>query len=105
MSNEVEFVDEVCGIYFRSIWLANVGDTGTQHAHPYDHATFCGQGAATLYVNGVYRRVVSAGHAVPVLAGETHSFEALQPNTLLTCVHIAKSAEAARSVPIMQEVA
>lgn len=101
----VEFADEVAGIYFRSVWLANVGDVGTQHVHDYDHATFCGQGAAKFYANGAFQCVVTAGQAVKVGKGVQHHFEALQPRTLLACVHIAESAEAAQSVPLLQEVA
>lgn len=98
----VEFADEVAGVYFRSVWLENVGDIGKQHVHDYDHATFCGQGAAKFYANGAFQGVVTAGQAVKVTRGVEHHFEALQPRTLLACVHIAESAEAAKAAPLLE---
>lgn len=92
----VEFVDEVCGLYFRSILIRNAGTRVPQHVHPYDHATYCGSGSAMMYVEGVPIRTVSAGEAVEVKANKQHAFEALEPNTRLTCVHDARSALAAK---------
>lgn len=103
MSAQVEFADEVAGCYFRSVLLENVGDRGEQHVHDYDHATLCGRGAAKVFVDGIYARMVSAGEAVLVKAGRKHAFEALQPGTRLTCVHIAESALAAKDTPLMHE--
>lgn len=87
----VEFVGEVCGVTFRSTWLAKKGDLVGQHAHAYDHATLCGSGAARLWVDGVWREDLKRGQAVPVEAGHVHIFEALEDGTLLSCItEIAK---------------
>lgn len=94
MSDEiVELVDEVCGIYFRSILIPKAGTLVRQHAHDHDHATYCGSGRAAMFVNGVMVRHVDAGQAVAVKAGQEHSFAALEDNTRLTCVHSVESAE------------
>lgn len=95
--NPVEFVDEVAGVYFRSI-LIHKGDEATQHVHDYDHATLIGSGAATLYVNGEARGLHYAGEAVLIKANEKHSFVAHEHNTRLVCIHIAESAEKAKGV-------
>lgn len=90
----VEFVDEVCGLYFRSVLLAKAGDRVGQHTHDHDHATYCGSGSATLYVDGVLtNQCIAAGSAVAVLAGRRHEFIAREDNTRLTCVHDAASAQ------------
>lgn len=88
----VEFVDEVCGLYFRSIVLPHIGTRVSQHTHEYDHATLVGSGAARLYVDGVHEGDYVAGQAIPVRAGKYHAFQSLAPNTRLTCVHNAESA-------------
>lgn len=94
MSNEVvEFIDEVCGIYFRSVLLPLAGDWAIQHVHDHDHATYIGSGAAMLEVDGLEVGKYPAGHAVAVLAGHAHRFVALEDNTRLTCVHDAASAQ------------
>ncbi len=92
----MEFVDEVAGLYFRSILIAQAGVRVPQHAHDHDHATYCGAGRALMYVDGKVTQIVEAGEAVAVNAGHEHAFEALLPNTRLTCVHDARSAEAVK---------
>lgn len=94
--NVVEFVDEVAGIYFRSVLIKKEGTRIEQHVHPYDHATYCGQGSALMIVEGEIQGVVMAGQAVEIKAGLKHEFESLEENTRLTCVHDARSAESAK---------
>lgn len=94
MSEEiVESIEEVCGIYFRSIWLPKAGMRGEQHVHDHDHATFCGSGRAALFVDDKPSGEVRAGHAVAVMAGKKHLFVALEDGTRLTCVHDIASAD------------
>lgn len=90
-----EFIDEVAGLYFRSVVLM-AGMRVPQHVHPYDHATLCGCGSAVLYVDGEDRGVVKAGEAILIEANKQHEFEALEDYTRLTCVHDPRSAEAAK---------
>lgn len=93
MSEIVEYVDEVCGIYFRSILIPKAGTRISQHAHDHDHATYIGQGKAALRIGGQLMGLFAAGRAIPILAGQQHEFEALEDNTRLTCVHDVKSAD------------
>ena len=92
----VEFIEEIAGIYFRSILLKEKGTVVPQHSHDHDHATYVGSGAARLWVDGVWRRDIAAGHAVKIEAGHEHLFQALEPNTRLTCVHDVASAESVK---------
>lgn len=87
----VESIDEVAGLYFRSIVISK-GTKVPQHVHDYDHATLVGSGKAALYVGGVLSGIFEAGRAVPITAGQVHEFEALEDNTRLTCVHDVESA-------------
>lgn len=89
----VQYVDEVAGVYFRSILLPEAGMKVSQHVHPYDHATYCGSGSALLFVDGVFQRIVYAGDVVEVKANMKHEFESAEPNTRLTCVHNVESAD------------
>lgn len=92
MSELVEFIDEVAGIYFRSVLLPEAGIKVPQHQHPYDHATYCGSGSALMYVDGKRVKLVEAGQAVEIKANHLHEFESVEPNTRLTCVHDTRSA-------------
>lgn len=87
----VEFVDEVADFHFRSIIIQR-GEYVEQHQHPYGHATYCGNGAARLWVDGLWVRDIFAGQAVEIEAHKKHAFQALLPDTRLTCVHDLRSA-------------
>lgn len=93
----IEFIEEVCGIYFRSVVLPKAGMRIAQHTHDHDHATYCGSGRAMVIVDGVPQGKVAAGHAVAVLAGKKHEFIAIEDGTRLTCVHDVASAESIKA--------
>lgn len=88
----VEFVEEVDGFHFRSVFLPFKGMTIPQHVHDVSHPTLCGSGKARLYVDGRISGDVEAGHAIYIAAGKKHLFEALEDNTRLTCVFNAEQA-------------
>ena len=88
----VESVEEVAGLYFRSILIPEAGSWIPQHVHDHDHATYCGQGSAAMFVDGEFSRNVLAGQAAEVRAGRQHAFRALESNTRLSCVHNVASA-------------
>jgi len=93
----IEFIEEVAGLYFRSILLKYPGMVVPQHVHDHDHATYIGNGCARLYVDGVLKGDYPAGHAVEIKAGHEHTFVSLEPNTRLTCVHNAVSAQSVKA--------
>jgi hypothetical protein len=92
----VQFVDEVCGIYFRSIILERAGQCVPQHVHDHDHATFVGSGKARVWIDGEWDGDYTAGHAIAIKADKKHVFQALEDNTLLACVHDVASAESVK---------
>ena len=88
----IEFIDEVCGIYFRTILLKNRGDEVSQHKHDYDHATLVGCGAVVAFVGEKCLGEFWGGQAVPVKAGYDHKILSIMDETRLTCVHSTESA-------------
>ena len=93
----IEFIDEVGGLYFRSILLRNRGDTAAQHTHEYDHVTYVGNGCVVAYADEECIGEVWAGHAIEIKAGIPHKFVAILPDTRLTCVHNVESANAIKA--------
>lgn len=91
--NEVERIEECCGIYARSILLKDAGMRVPQHAHDHDHATFVGNGKARAWANAEWIGDFEAGSLVPIKAGVVHEFLALEPMTRLACIHDIASAE------------
>ena len=91
----VQYVDECCGIYIRSVLLQK-GERARQHVHDYDHASYIGSGSVRMWVNGGFEGVFKAGVAVPIRAGQRHEFEAMEDGTRLACLHTAASAESVK---------
>lgn len=94
---DIEWIEEVCGLYFRTIVLNHSGDRVPQHAHDHDHATFVGNGSVLAWADGQPLGYFGAGRAVPIKAGAVHEFEAQEDNTRLTCVHSVESAESVKA--------
>lgn len=93
MSEVVEFVEEVSGIYFRSYLIPHRGTRIPQHVHDYDHGSVIGSGAVRVRVDGQVIGIYGAGHVVPIKAGQLHEFETLEDRTRVICVHSVESAE------------
>lgn len=89
----VERIDEVGGLYFRSICLANAGDAVPQHVHDHDHVTLVASGKARLWIEGAFVDDIEAFRPIVIEAGRQHVFQALVPETRLVCVHDVSSVE------------
>ena len=96
MSEIVERIEEVCGLYFRSVLLPFAGITVPQHAHDHDHATLVCSGKVRVWANGQPLGDFEAGQAVPITAGVAHMFHSLEEMTRLCCVHSIESAESVK---------
>lgn len=92
----VERIEEVCGLYFRSVLLEQVNIIIPQHEHDHDHATFVASGKARAWADGSWIGDYEAGSAVKIKAGSVHIFQALEPMTRLVCVHDIASAESVK---------
>jgi hypothetical protein len=93
----VEYIEEIGGLYFRTIRLPKSGDMAPQHAHEYSHVTFLGHGSVLAFADGVGLGYFKAPAAILVEAGKLHEFIAQSDNTLLTCIHSVASAEAIKA--------
>lgn len=87
MDQPVEYIEEVAGLYFRSILLEDTGSRVPQHKHDHDHATLVASGTALAWADGKYLGAFKAPQAIAIRADVEHIFEAQEPNTRLVCVH------------------
>lgn len=96
----VEHVDEVGGLYIRTIRLFKRGTYVPQHVHDYDHVTLCGSGSAYFYQDGALSAIVRAGSVVTIKKGMQHAFQSLEDNTTLSCIHSVASAESIKAMAL-----
>lgn len=89
----VQKIVEACGLYFRSVILSDRGNIIPQHSHDHPHATFISSGRVRGWRNGEWIGDKGRGDAFEIEAGSAHVFLALEPDTMLTCVHSLDSAD------------
>jgi|CXWL01.1.fsa_nt_gi quercetin dioxygenase-like cupin family protein len=88
----VETIAERDGWYYRTICLAQPGTVVPQHVHDHDHETRVESGAARGWQDGEWIGDKAAGQSFHIPAHRTHLFQAIAPDTRLTCVHNIESA-------------
>lgn len=82
----VEYLNSVGDFLFRTVNLQDAGAILGQHKHEHDHVTLVTSGAGRLWVNGEHVGDYPAFSAVEVKAGNLHIWQALLPDTRVTCL-------------------
>lgn len=88
----------VDGVFIKSILLRNGGTFMRQHAHTHAHTSVVARGEVFVWKDGkLDRRYAEAGrldlHGQPIPslivieAGVWHTFQALEDNTAILCIH------------------
>ena len=81
-------------IYVKPILLKKAGMVMPQHSHTWDHATFIARGSVKLWAGSSFIGNLVAPTGVTVRAGVKHTFLALEPDTLVLCIHsVARTGE------------
>lgn len=91
---EVERIEEVCGIYFRT-YFVKAGNVIQQHKHDHDHATLVLSGRVRAWIKDGPLMIKGPGEAFEIKAGIEHYFEALE-DSRLSCIHDIRSAESVK---------
>jgi len=87
--NQILIADNV---FVKMMYLLKEGDVVNGHAHTFDHITLLAKGRVVMRANGQEKE-----HAAPKLIvtpkGIVHEFEALEPDSLLCCVHAIRDGD------------
>ena len=87
--NHISIVENV---FVRMIRFKSVGDTMDGHAHAFDHITLLATGSVRMeHDNGVQE--FKSPHLIVTPKGICHKFTALEPNTILTCIHAIRDGD------------
>lgn len=99
MSQPTSTYAYVSNLFIKLIRLDNIGDVEMTHLHEFDHVTLLASGsvlasAGALRTDTVDRsQEFTAPHLIYIKQDTPHRFEALQPNTVLVCLHALKDEE------------
>jgi quercetin dioxygenase-like cupin family protein len=73
-------------VYVEQLVFEKKGDCNVGHEHTFDHQTLLASGALEAVVNGK-TSFFKAPHIIFIRAGVSHTFTALEDNTVAYCVH------------------
>lgn len=74
-------------VFIKQLFIKEAGTLVPQHSHVYDHTTMLAVGAVRVWCDGRYIGDYVAPQPILIENGVKHTFMALQPNTLLYCIH------------------
>lgn len=75
------------GIETWQIEILNKGDIVPQHSHAYEHATLIARGSIRAWKEGTLLGEFTAPNHIIIAANTKHTFETLEDNVLIYCVH------------------
>ena len=76
----------VSNVYIRMMHFHNAGDVEHGHTHGFDHVSFLTKGSVKMLVEGV-EKTFTAPHMILVKKEFEHEITALEPDTILCCIH------------------
>lgn len=80
-------------VYIEQLVFEKKGDCNVGHEHTFDHQTLLASGALEADVNGKIS-FFKAPHIIFIKSGVSHTFTALEDNTVAYCVHALRKGEA-----------
>lgn len=92
---------KVDGIAINQIYLAKTGMIAAKHVHDYSHHTMLAHGSIRVWIDGQQCEDIKAPRPIFVEAGRQHSFQALEDETVLYCIHNLHGAD---EIDIVAEV-
>ena len=75
------------GIFIKQMYIAEMGTMVPQHAHAYDHTTLLARGSVRVWLEGIRQGDFRAPQPLFIRAKLKHTFQSLEPDTLLYCIH------------------
>jgi hypothetical protein len=81
-------ITTVDGIFIKEMHIPDQFTVVPQHSHRYDHTTMLAKGMVGMKTGDDHEwRVHVAPAAIFIKAGVKHTFQSLEPDTILYCIH------------------
>lgn len=82
----------VSNLWVRMMHFAKVGDKNEGHVHNFDHVTLLSKGSVNVYVDDNVTEF-KAPHLIYIAKGKSHYIEALEDDTIASCLHALRTGE------------
>lgn len=87
----------VSNVWIKLMTFENTGDLNPGHAHVFDHPSLLTQGSVNVEVDG-RNTVFSAPHIIYIQKEKMHTITALEPNTVVACIHAIRDGDAIEDI-------
>ncbi len=77
------------GIWIKQYVFPAAGSVIPQHAHVWDHSTALVRGSMYVWKDGVFDKKYSAPTVIFISAGVKHTFQTIEDDTMILCLHNA----------------
>jgi quercetin dioxygenase-like cupin family protein len=84
--DDVEF-HTIDSVFIKQMRIAKAGTFIPQHSHVYEHASMLAKGSVRVYEDGKMTGEHSAPTCLSIKAGVKHTFESLEDDTIIYCIH------------------
>jgi quercetin dioxygenase-like cupin family protein len=85
-------IASVSNLWIRMMHFEKAGDKNEGHVHNYDHVTLLSYGSVRVHVEDKTTDF-KAPHVIFISKGKSHYIEALEDNTVASCVHALRTGE------------
>lgn len=75
------------GVFIKQMYLKTSGSVVPQHAHVYDHTSMLARGRIKMWAGDEYIGEYAAPTPIFIKAKVKHTFQTLEPDTLIYCIH------------------
>lgn len=75
------------GVFIKSGSFSKENTVVPQHSHEYDHTSFIAHGSVRAWCENEYLGVFTAPCSIFIKAHAKHTFQTLEPETLILCIH------------------
>lgn len=82
--NETFTVD---GVFIKPMIISKRGTLIPQHSHKHRHASYVARGAVRVWRDGVLGEIVAFPGCIEIAAGVKHTFQSLEDDTVVLCIH------------------
>ncbi len=82
----------VSNLWVRQMHFRKAGDMNEGHVHNFDHITLLACGSVKVHVEGQVTEF-KAPHLIYISKGKSHFIEALEDDTVATCLHALRTGE------------
>jgi quercetin dioxygenase-like cupin family protein len=84
------------GVFIKQMVIPDHGTIVPQHSHQWDHTSMVASGSVAVWKGREFLGIFEAPTGIFIKAGIKHTFQSLEDNTIIYCIHNLHGEQAVR---------